>query len=138
MRILHLVLIVFLALILVGCNRESMPYKSLADTRPSTPTGNVVGVQKDTAKMAETVAVDTETSLKTEEVAPTGPSCKDSDYGKRTDFAGTVRGIDEYGAEYENSDTCFNGNIYEYYCEGNMAKVVQDKCPRGCNNGFCI
>lgn len=132
MRIQLLAIIAIIALVLVGCSKTAMPYKSLSDTRPSTPTGNVVGVHKEVVN----APAKTETAAKTE--IASAPSCKDSDYGKNIDSAGVVSGISEDGSQYEMRDACLDDNIFEYYCDGVKAKVMQDKCPRGCKNGFCV
>ena len=136
MRVQLCILIAVIAVVLVGCGKDSMPYKSLADTRPSTPTGNVVGVQKEVVKTSEFVETKTDVPVSNEQSNTF--ACKDSDYGKMVESQGVVSGIAEDGSSYEMRDACIGDNVYEYYCDGNNPKVMQDKCPRGCKNGFCI
>ena len=99
-----------------------MPYKSLSDTKPTTPTGHVVGTQKMVQK----------------EIVQKGPACRNTDYGNFASAVGKVYGIDDTGAEYEMVDTCFGNMLYEYNCDGNKPVVEQAKCKNGCQNGYCI
>lgn len=116
-----------------------MPYKTLADTRPTTPTG--AAVAKNTIAKAPVETTNTVTPVKVETVKseiPAGPSCKDSDYGKFSNAVGIVKGIDADGSEYEISDACLGNVLFEYFCVDNKAEFEQIKCARGCTNGFCV
>lgn len=117
----YVLLVVALVIFLAACGKEGMPYKSLADLKLTTPTGNVVGSEK-----------------APEPVSSEGPSCKDSDHGDFPTGAGKVRGLLEDGSEFEEADKCFGNILYEYNCDDNNVSVTQHKCRNGCQNGFCI
>ena len=114
-----------LVILLVACSKQNMPYKSLSDTKPSSPTGNVIGTQK-TLKSSSPAATST------------GPSCTDTDYGNFISAVGKVYGTADDGSEYEMIDTCFRNLLYEYDCNNTKPVVTQTKCKNGCQNGYCI
>lgn len=144
MRALQIALIISIALFIVACSKQDMPYKSLSDTRPAKVTG-AVAIQKTAVKEQPKTEAIKEESTKEEsastnnnEAEQKGPTCKDSDYGQFPTAAGTVRGLLPDGTEYEMSDACFGDVLYEYYCEENNALISKQKCNRGCKNGFCV
>jgi len=139
MRKIIVIIAIFMIILVTACSKD-MPYKSLSDTKLSTPTGNVVGVQKVPVKKVVEQKEIVEEVVKEETVVPEskGPSCKDSDYGKFTTGAGKVKGLLDDGSEYEESDKCVGDVLYEYYCDGDKAAVFTERCNRGCQNGFCV
>ena len=135
MRINSLLFIVLIGVIvLAGCSKTSLPYKSLSDAKLSSPTGQVVAVEKTVEPVVKEAA-----PVQPEDSAPTtGSSCHDTDYGKITTAAGKVKGVLDDGSEFEESDTCVGDVLYEYYCDGSNAEFAKEVCKRGCQNGFCI
>jgi len=133
MRSILLATLLVIIVLLIGCSKQTMPYKSLSDATPSTPTSAVVGVQKEVVAVEET----SEEKPKTE-TPETGAYCKDSDYGNNPDAFGKVSGRLSDNSEFEISDTCFGNILFEYNCNNNDIAIAKTKCSRGCQNGFCI
>ncbi|MBU0628268.1 MAG: hypothetical protein KKC75_03700 [Nanoarchaeota archaeon] len=109
-KLLALALIV-LALVLVGCKDTSV-------------TGNAVAADK--------VVKDSVGNPAKEAAAQTG-TCKDSDSGINT----AVKGIVTAGEE-RFYDTCLNGLLLEYYCDGNNKANQNIRCPNKCDGGKCV
>lgn len=129
-------------LVVAGCSKDSLPYKSLSDTRLSSPTGKVVAVQTAPAPVVEEKPEETITTTN-EPVIETSPitgvaSCHDTDYGMTTSAAGKVKGMLDDGSEFEETDACVGDVLYEYYCDGSTALFAKEVCDRGCKNGFCV
>ncbi|MBI4141590.1 hypothetical protein HY484_01550 [Candidatus Woesearchaeota archaeon] len=123
-------------LVIAGCSKDSLPYKSLSDTKLSSPTGKVVAdVQKQSVSIVEETPAESSDAVKT---ASNLASCHDTDYGKMTTAAGKVKGTLNDGSDFEESDACVGDVLYEYYCEGSSAEFFKEVCNRGCKNGFCI
>ena len=129
--------ILLVLVILLGCSKQEMPYKSLADTRPTTPSGAAV-----VKTLAEKIPIETIKQTAPAEIIttenPSGVHCKDSDYGKFANAVGIAKGIDADGSEYEIHDTCLGNILYEYFCVNDKVEFEQIKCSRGCKNGFCV
>lgn len=126
--------------VVVGCSKDSLPYKSLSDTKLSSPTGKVIAVQTTPVPVVEEPK---ESSPATETVVETVPaasvaSCHDTDYGMTPSAAGKVKGLLDDGSEFEETDACIGDVLYEYYCDGSTALFAKEICDRGCKNGFCI
>jgi len=104
--------LVVLALVLVGCKDNSI-------------TGGAIAVDKVIKETADnTVKGAAQTSL---------GSCKDSDSGINKEVKGIVT-----AGEEKFYDTCLNGLLLEYYCDGNNRANQNIRCPNKCDGGKCV
>ena len=104
--------LVVLALVLIGCKSSSI-------------TGEAIAVDKGIKETTDKPAKETAEAL-------TG-TCKDSDSGIDT----ASKGIVTVGSE-RSYDTCLNGLLLEYYCDGNNKANQNIRCPNKCDGGKCV
>ena len=84
---------------------------------------------KDASITGGAVAVDKAIKEKADSAA----SCTDSDGGIDT----ASKGIVTVGSE-RFYDTCLNGLLLEYYCDGNNKANQNIRCPNKCDGGKCV
>lgn len=118
------IIIVFM-FVLVACQKESLPYKFVSDTKPA---GARTGQVAKTTDAVKPVAQN----------APVSWDCKDSDYGDNTEAKGIVTGRNADGTTFSYEDECFGGILLENNCIDGKPESNKVRCERGCQNGFCI
>lgn len=67
-------------------------------------------------------------------------SCTDTDGGSNLNVVGTTSGGVGTYANTQNTDSCFSGQLKEWYCISNQQYFTYSNCPSGstCNNGACV
>jgi len=126
MRLIIVMLV--LVAVVAACQKESLPYKFVSDTKPA-------GVRT-AAQIKTTDAVNKVNA----QVTPAAISwdCKDSDYGDNTEARGIVTGRNPDGTTFSYEDECFGGILLENNCIDGKPESNKVRCERGCQNGFCI
>jgi len=119
MRQILALIIIFLLVSLVGCNKEENKKQEI--------TAEVVK-EPEHEKAAEA----------REEITTTVKICYDTDNGIIRWEKGTVMGFYENTTRFELEDNCYNKNyVVEYYCENEEPLETIFLCKNGCIDSHC-
>tara|TARA_Y100000310_G_C20665423_1_gene807216 strand:+ start:100 stop:573 length:474 start_codon:yes stop_codon:yes gene_type:complete len=92
---------------------------------------------------AKVISETIEDSLEVTDVAEVSNGCTDSDVdeshpdGLNPDIKGVVEAHEKDGTPHTLRDSCYTGNVFEYFCENGTSASKELECEFGCRKGIC-